>query len=289
MEPPAAQRQFAAALRELGVRDDCLSDAERAQLDAEGWLALPGLLPGQQCDTMAAESRRLWLEAGRPEGGGVVITELQDRSRAFDVCFSHPRVLAAVSHVLSAHPFYSAGIHASSPNWPPPDRHQGLHWDGQFSAFGNFLCCNSFWLLSDFSREGVGATRLVPKTHLLRQASTALLDDAEAEHPEELRMAFPPGTCVVWNARVWHGASANTARADRASVQAFFSRRWYPSEDQSRGHDGSPLEDRQAIAAAARRRENRVSAETWARLSPAARALFDPPLEQAGLPGTSRL
>jgi hypothetical protein len=264
---------FRDALRALGVTHDTLDSSEKAQLDREGWLALEGLLDPDAAGALAAENRRLWRAAGSPEGGGVTVTELHDKSGRYDVCVTHPRVLAAVEHVLGGNPFYSAGVHMSSPSWPPADRHQELHHDGEFSAAGHFLCCNSLWLLADFGPHN-GPTRLVPRTHLLRESPAAMLEDTEAAHPDEIRTHYPAGTAIVWNARLWHGASANPTGAPRPSVQSFWSRREYPFEGGDEGDRSCDCCD-PATAAATARRRNEVSEATWRRLSPAARQLFD--------------
>jgi hypothetical protein len=116
--------EFRQALYELGVRDDTLSTAERQQLDRDGYLLLEGIFTRQQAGRMFAEHKRLWeIEKTGQEGGEDTVTNAQNKcgSDVYDICFTHPRVLAAVGHVLQEE-FLSLGVHAAGPHWPPPMR-----------------------------------------------------------------------------------------------------------------------------------------------------------------------
>jgi hypothetical protein len=93
------------ALEELGVTPATLSAAEREQLDVDGFLPLPGLLDPAEL----AVVRRAFLEllevrhsfSDTYDEGGQTLANLQNKAKVFDVCFSHPKVVAAVAHVSS--------------------------------------------------------------------------------------------------------------------------------------------------------------------------------------------
>ena len=95
------------ALRELGVSGQDLSAAERARLDEDGFLPLPGVLAAGQLQSIrsrlaelhAAEGERAGAEVHQ-EDGTDRLADLVNKGPVFDVCFTCPRVLAAMAHVL---------------------------------------------------------------------------------------------------------------------------------------------------------------------------------------------
>ena len=96
------------ALHALGVRDDTLTEAERARLDTDGFLPLPGILTPQQ--VAAITSRLAALLEGEGEQAGKEVhqeagtnrlSDLVNKDPIFAICFTHPRVLAGIAHVLN--------------------------------------------------------------------------------------------------------------------------------------------------------------------------------------------
>src|SRR5690242_16024047 len=158
-----------AALRALGVRDDTLTAAERAALDRDGFLLLPGILTRQQIDRinarvdelLAAEGERAGTEVHR-EAGTDRLSDLINKDPIFTICFTHPRVLAGIAHVLGGDLKLSS---LNSRAALPGQGLQALHADwGSAVAPGDYQVCNSIWLLDDFTEHN-GATRVVPGTH----------------------------------------------------------------------------------------------------------------------------
>jgi ectoine hydroxylase-related dioxygenase (phytanoyl-CoA dioxygenase family) len=65
-------------------------------------------------------------------------------------------------------------------------------------------CANVMWMVTDFTEEN-GATRLVPGSHL-----SGRQPDPTVPHPVSTVAATgPAGTAFAFDARLWHGASAN--------------------------------------------------------------------------------
>ena len=95
------------ALAYFGVREDTLTTAEKAFLDQNGYLPLPNLLSPPQVQAIAtrleelanAEGDQAGLEAHQ-EAGTTRLANLADKDPLLEVCFTHPRVLAAIAHVL---------------------------------------------------------------------------------------------------------------------------------------------------------------------------------------------
>lgn len=247
--------EFREALTALGVHKDTLTDEEREMLDAKGYLPLHGILPPEQAYQMRVAMTELFVaEKTGQEGAPSEVSQMQNKSAVYDICFTHPRVVAAIAHVLKEE-FISLGIH-SRPN-PPGKGHQGLHVDygGPPAKPGEYFTCNSMWPLADFTVEN-GATRAVPGSHLWEKHPQDAMVDPRAPHPEEVYFVASVGTVIIFNSHVWHGARLNSTDADRPNVTSFWTRRIQ--------HDGSV-------------RRNPLSPEAYRRLSPAARRLFDAP------------
>lgn len=248
------------ALFALGIRDDTLSHQEKTQLDEGGFLPLAQIItPAQAAQMRLAAEEQFRLERTGEEGGPPECGQLQNKAEVFDICVTHPRVLAAIAHILRGE-FMSLGVH-SRPN--PPDkgarvRHQALHVDygGPALAPGQYCTCNSMWPLVDFTAEN-GATRAVPGTHRWQQNPQEMLADCHAVHPDEVLFVAPVGTVVIFNGHLWHSSTPNQSKGDRPNVTSFWTLRSRPE--------------------APERRKNPLSPQAYARLSEAARFLFDPP------------
>jgi len=95
------------ALLELGVAESTLTTDEKAQLDRNGYLPLTNILSPEQIrafrDRLDALVAAEGAEAGKEvhqEAGTDRLSDLVNKGDLFTICFTHPRVLAAISHVL---------------------------------------------------------------------------------------------------------------------------------------------------------------------------------------------
>jgi ectoine hydroxylase-related dioxygenase (phytanoyl-CoA dioxygenase family) len=246
------------ALSALGVRHDTLSQAEKDQLEAHGYLPLPDLIPAETLDRLRWRTDELialeGAEAGKEvhqEAGATRLSDLVNKDPVFDLCFTHPRVLAAISHVLKG------DLCLSSLNYRaalPGAGLQGLHqdWSGP-TVPGDYWVCNSIWLLDDFTERN-GATRLVPGSQRSGKTPNDAMADPSAPHPDEVILTAPAGTVVIFNSHIWHGGTLNRTDRPRRGLHAYFCRRSHPQ---------------QLI------QKNFIRPETYARLSEAARFILD--------------
>jgi len=97
------------ALRQLGVTDDTLTPAEKSRLDEQGFVNLGQVITAQQALQMSASIDRITREeaenAGKDfhtEQGSTRLGTLINKDSCFDVCFLHPKVLAAIAWVITA-------------------------------------------------------------------------------------------------------------------------------------------------------------------------------------------
>lgn len=246
------------ALLALGVTESTLTPGEREHLDRYGYLRLPGILSREDVERINHRLAELAREEGdraglevHQEAGALRLSDLVNKDPMFEVVFTHPRVLAAVAHVLDGDLRFSS---LNSRAALPGEGLQALHadWKGATPA-GEYFVCNSLWMLDDFTGEN-GATRLVPGTHRDGRTPPQVMDDPRASHPDEVLATGPAGTVVVFNAHTWHGGTLNRSDRPRRAMHGYFCRRHVPQQTDQRRY---------------------LRPETRARLSPAARVVLD--------------
>ena len=242
------------ALEDLGVRPDTLTQQEQDQLDHDGFLPLTGILTPEHLGSLRERLEELTQAEGDQAGievhqevGTDRLSDLVNKGAVFDMCFTHPRVLACMARVLAA------DFKLSSLNYRaalPGQGHQALHTDWREPVpAGAFRVCNSIWLLDDFTPQN-GPTRVVPGSHLRGTLPKDEMPDPAAAHPDERLLLAPAGTVVIFNSHLWHGGTLNRTAAKRRALHSYFCRR----------------SERQQLD-----QQRYVRAETRARLSPAAR------------------
>ena len=251
--------EISEALKALGAEPGLLSDEERGRLDRDGYLIIPNVLSAEQVEALRARLDAILAEEGdraglevQQEAGTERLSDLINKGSEFDVFYTHPKVLAAIAHVLDG------DLKLSSLNARfalPGEGLQALHADwGRLETPGDFQVCNSIWLLDDFTTEN-GATRAVPGSHLL--GSKAPSDDGldpHEPHPEETLILGPAGTVCVFNSHTWHGGTLNRTDARRRACHSYFCRR----------HQAQQLDQRKY-----------VRPETLARIPEAAKVVLD--------------
>jgi len=244
------------ALRELGVSAGQLTEPDRARLDRDGFLPLPGILGAGQLQAIrrrlaelsAAEGQRAGAEVHQEEGTDR-LADLVNKDPVFDVCFTHPTILAAIAHVLGDFTLSSLNARAALPG----HGQQRLHADwGMAVTPGNYRVCNSIWLIDDFTQAN-GPTRVVPGSHRSAQLPREVMADPFGPHPGEVKVLGEAGTVVIFNSHLWHGGTRNATDRPRRALHSYFCRRGLKQQL-----------DQRACA----------RPETLARLSPAARYIL---------------
>lgn len=231
----------------LAVREDTLTENEKAFLDTNGFLNLGQLLSEIQVAEINRRIGELMDEEGDhagaelldspyirhpKEAGADRLADLVNKGEVFDIFYTHPRVLAAIAHVLGT------SIKLSSLNYraaKPGMGLQKLHVDWHEAvAPGHYTVCNSIWLLDDFSKAN-GATRIVPGSHHFGKMPQDVLEDPMVSHPKEIIIEAPAGSVFIFNSHAWHGGTTNTTAASRRAIHSYFCRYDQPQQvDQSR-------------------------------------------------------
>lgn len=217
------------ALYELGVRDDTLSTEDKHFLDMRGYLPLENILPQKQIAPMIHRLDELAAiegeDAGKElhqEGGTIRVSNLVNKGPMFEIGFSHPRVLAAIRHVIGQR-FKLSSLDCRMAL--PGQGHQAFHADWRSGVEpGDYYVCNSMWLLDDFTVEN-GATRVVPGSHRSGKHPKDALEDPTQKQPEEIQLLARAGTVIVFNSHLWHAGGLNQTDARRHGMLAYYCRR----------------------------------------------------------------
>lgn len=233
--PPDA---IEAACRELGIEaadNPLLSAAERGALDEDGYVNLGVLLTEAQLEALrrrldeavASEGGSAGHEVSRTRGiarvSGTVIKAM-NFDGLLDPFSFHPKLLAAVRHVLGPRFRYSStNYHCPLPGYG----HQPIHADWGWGVREPEVV-NAIWLLDDFTDRN-GPTRVVPGSHRWRQHPMGSLEDGRprdlnAPVPGEVRLTGAAGSCIAYNAHLWHGGTQNLSAGLRRAQHAFFTR-----------------------------------------------------------------
>jgi ectoine hydroxylase-related dioxygenase (phytanoyl-CoA dioxygenase family) len=202
-----------------------LTASERQQLDDDGYVVLEGIVQPNHVKAMCDRLEQLLLVTPQDHRGTLIVGGLLDEA-VFDAAWLHPRVLAAVRHVLGEE-FRLTGV--SSRGIRPGHGQQALHadWsDGLGGQPGVWYGCHAICALVDFTKDN-GATRVVPGSH----RNPRILNtrhDARKPHPAQRQMLGLAGTVFVVNIHCGHSAVHNASNGPRHAIFTGFSRRDSP-------------------------------------------------------------
>ena len=232
-----------------------LTDADRRQLDEEGYLVLPGLMTPELLGALRRRIDELFAEEGAGAGSEFKqepearrLANLVNKGDIFEDVILTPRVLEGMAHILGPR-FKLSSLNARSTD-PHSASGQPLHADsGAIADDAGYFVANSVWLLDDFTCEN-GATRFVAGSHRWRRLPEA---DYYAAHPDEQLVLGKAGDVVVMNAHMWHGGTANRTAAPRRAMHVYYTRYDQPQQQYQKRW---------------------LSAAVQARLSPAARGML---------------
>ncbi|EON76898.1 hypothetical protein ADIS_2559 [Lunatimonas lonarensis] len=251
------------ALNELGVSETLLSESEIEFLDKNGYLNLGKLLNDDQLEAIRSKIGQLLESEGEmagselaespfirhpKEAGADRLGNLVNKGTEFDVFYTHPKVLAAIRHVLGGE------LKLSSLNYraaKPGDGLQKLHADYPDAVpAGDYRVCNSIWLLDDFYAAN-GATRIVPGTHLSQHLPQEVMANPMDTHPEEKVIEAEAGSVVIFNSHTWHGGTKNHTDKPRRAIHSYFCRKDQPQQSDQRRYITPETLDRIGTPAAA--------------------------------------
>ena len=213
-----------------------LTDADRRQLDDEGYLVLPGLMGPDLLGALRRRIEELFAEEGALAGSEFKqepearrLANLVNKGRIFEDVILTPPVLECMAHILGPR-FKLSSLNARSTD-PHSASGQPLHADsGAIADDAGYFVANSVWLLDDFTSEN-GATRFVAGSHRWRRLPEP---DFYAAHPDEQLVLGTAGDVVVMNAHMWHGGTANRTAVPRRAMHVYYTRHDQPQQQYQR-------------------------------------------------------
>jgi ectoine hydroxylase-related dioxygenase (phytanoyl-CoA dioxygenase family) len=241
------------AMAALGVTEHTLSEAQKHSLDEEGYVVLENIIDPEWLQAL----RKRFLELLELEGDGAAkeflaetgtkrLCDLANKGEMFDKVYTHPKVLAAVYHILQRE-FHFSSLHARDAI--PGEGLQALHCDhGPREPYEPHYVVNSVWLLDDFTEEN-GATRFVPGTHKLRGTTKDYVKDLMAPHPDQKLLLAPAGSIAIFNSHCWHGGTLNVSQTSRMCLHASFKARDIKQQNDQRKLYRKKTDDRISEAA----------------------------------------
>ncbi len=245
------------ALAKLNITVADLTPEQRRKFDEDGYFIVPDVFSPAEVAEMCSEFDRLTEIEGKFGGhevhiepGAPRLSNLFNKSPAFDRCLSCTPTLAAAAYLLREIRVYSL-------NARNPLKGQGqqlLHSDVPRVSPTDWRVVNSMVMLDDMT-ETNGPTRVVPGSHKwvpinvpdvnmaevkkieVRPEDSAIMPkDPMAPHPKEIKVTGKAGSVAVINGHIWHGGTRNESGASRRVLHLAIGRRDLPQQLNEREH-----------------------------------------------------
>jgi ectoine hydroxylase-related dioxygenase (phytanoyl-CoA dioxygenase family) len=196
-----------------------ITPAQTSTLEREGYVVVPDAL-----DDRWVERLRRAFEGAPAQNDGtqhVEITPETPEADAWAAVRQHPALLAAAELVLGWS-FRVRDHHGR--NSLPGYGLQGLHADWMpRSDPCEFFVLTGIWMIDDFAADN-GATRVVPRTHLIPGGVPKSWAQPAARHPEERVVTGKAGSLLLFNGHTWHSGRKNESRRPRRAAQTVVAR-----------------------------------------------------------------
>ncbi|MEP0320567.1 phytanoyl-CoA dioxygenase family protein [Bauldia litoralis] len=239
------------ALHNLGISMDCLSATQKKQLDDEGYFIVENVLSATEIGAMRDAFEQIHA-AEAEEGGHEVhvepgarrVSNIFNKTTAFDRCLAIPEVLAASAHTLGEIKLHGANLRDPVKGYGQQD----LHVDVPKKFDGDWWVVNSMIMFDDMTLEN-GPTRIVPGSHhwapinvpvvnigdwepepLSPEDAARVPEDLGAPYPGELLVEAPAGSAIICNSSMWHSGTLKTGDAPRRMLHLTYTRRDLPQQ-----------------------------------------------------------
>ena len=253
------------ALHDLGVGPDTISVAQKKQLDEQGFFIVENALPPAALKEMCNEFER--IHAGENEKGGHEvhvepgarrISNIFNKTSAFDSCLWIPEVLAASAYLLGEIKLHGANLRDPVKGYGQQD----LHVDVPKKFAGDWWVVNSMIMLDDMTLNN-GPTRVVPTSHHWASINVPYVNigdwepmppspEEAARIPNDLSMPYPgeilvtasAGSAIICNSAMWHSGTVKKGDAHRRMLHLTYTRRDLPQQLVQLDHLTKELYDR---------------------------------------------
>ncbi|MBE7202871.1 MAG: phytanoyl-CoA dioxygenase family protein [Parafilimonas terrae] len=239
------------ALRDLGVAPTTLTEAQKKQFEDEGFFIVENVLLPEELGRMRAEFERIHAdEQGRGghevhvEPGARRISNIFNKTDAFDKCLEIPEVLAASTHLLGEIKVHGANLR------DPVKGHgnQDLHVDVPKKFDDDWWVVNAMIMLDDMTLQN-GPTRVVPGSQHWAPINVPVVNqgdwepaplspddekrvpkDLNAPYPGEVMVTAPAGSAIICNSAMWHSGTVKKDDTNRRMLHLTYTRRDLPQQ-----------------------------------------------------------
>ncbi len=239
------------ALHTLGIKMNCISAAQKRELDEQGFFVVENVLSDADIKTMREEFERIHA-AENVRGGHEVhvepgarrISNIFNKTTAFDKMLAIPEVLAASSYLLGEIKLHGANLR------DPVMGHgqQDMHVDVPKKFDDDWWVVNAMLMLDDMTLDN-GPTRVVPGSHkwapinvptvnigdweptpLNAEDKARVPEDLGAPYPGELLVQAPAGSAIICNSSMWHSGTVKKSAMPRRMMHLTYTRRDLPQQ-----------------------------------------------------------
>jgi len=230
---------------------EAITPEKRAEFLEQGILLIRGALHEEHRARLEAAVDRVYAHeraAGRLKpDASLHLLGFLDRDEEFGELLTVPTTFPYVWglagwNIYSHHNHLDVTPPAPFPGSPAWGWHQdGYRQNSDPESLGGdqarpMLSLKVAYVLSDLSRTGRGATKVIPGSHL-RNTLTRPDDDADPRGAVEI--TANPGDCFVFDRRLWHTRSVNRSTVTRKMLFVGYTYRWIrPLDDMPLARDG---------------------------------------------------
>ncbi|MFT5222604.1 MAG: hypothetical protein ACI867_000909 [Glaciecola sp.] len=214
------------ALKQLGVGPETLSDEEKDDLDALGYVIRESAITPQVAGAISSVAVRLGYEQRvfgmehPPDPGAEMIFAITEKDPVIASLLTAAFPWACAQHVLG-----DVEFHGGNGNFRSPNPGNGLQPMARIprNADGGFPGIIALYIGTPLLAS-VNAPRVVPGSHLWDEGPDDRMGNLLLAHPDEVVLSAPAGSIVVINASIWHASTRNEASNKRYAVTATFDR-----------------------------------------------------------------
>lgn len=239
------------ALWVLGVGSNAISSAQKQQLDQLGYFIVEGVLDKKDIEKMRSAFERLWAaESGQGghevhvEPGARRLSNIFNKTEAFDKCLEIPEILAASAYLLGEIKLHGANLRDPVKDYGQQD----LHVDVPKKFDDDWWVVNSMIMLDDMTLSN-GPTRVVPGSQwwapinvpyvnigdwepaaLSPEDQARVPKDLGAPYPGEVLVTAPAGAAIICNSSMWHSGTRKNDDTHRRMLHLTYTRRDLPQQ-----------------------------------------------------------
>jgi ectoine hydroxylase-related dioxygenase (phytanoyl-CoA dioxygenase family) len=178
------------------------------------------------------------------EPGARRISNIFNKTAAFDKCLQIPQILAASHYMLGEIKVHGANLRDPVKGYG----HQSLHVDVPKKFADDWWVVNSMIMLDDMTLDN-GPTRVVPTSHLWAPINVPYVNigdwvpeplspedaarvpkDLDAPYPGEVFVTAPAGSAIICNSSMWHSGTLKKTDAPRRMLHLTYTRRDLPQQ-----------------------------------------------------------